>query len=65
METSLRPRPVYFNVYPDLSLSLRDSNLLKAASLNTKTHVYEFLSRSKTIVIIYRIHYKALSNLAP
>jgi len=65
MKTSLCHGPVYFNVYPDLSLSLTDPNLLEATSLIIKTYGYEFLPRSETIAIIYRIHYKALSTLAP
>ena len=59
METSLCHGSVYFNVYPDLCLSLTDPNLLEAASLNIKTHEYNFFLGSETIAIVYRIHYKA------
>ena len=65
METSFCHGRVYFNVYPNLSLSLTDPNLLKAASLNIMTHGYNFLPRYETIAGVYRIHYKGFSTLSP
>lgn len=65
MQTSLCHGPVYFNVYPNLSLSLTDVNLLEAITLNLKTFGYNFLPGSETIAIIYRVHFKILNTLAP
>ena len=56
---------VYFNVYPNLSLSLTDPNILEAATLNIKTHGYNFMPGSETIMIVFRIHHKILNTLAP
>ncbi|KAG9453331.1 hypothetical protein H6P81_006235 [Aristolochia fimbriata] len=64
METSLTNGPVYFNIYPDLALSMTDPHLLKALSLNLITHNYEFRSGSETIAIVYRIYYRVLNTLA-
>ncbi|KAG9446364.1 hypothetical protein H6P81_012492 [Aristolochia fimbriata] len=63
METSLTNGPVYFNIYPDLALSLTDPHLLKALSLNLRTHNYDFLPESETITVIYRIYYRVLNTL--
>ncbi|KAG9447876.1 hypothetical protein H6P81_014004 [Aristolochia fimbriata] len=64
METSLTNGPVYFNIYPDLALSMTDPHLLKALSLNLITHNYEFQRGSETIAIVYRIYYRVLNTLA-
>jgi len=55
MQTSLCHGPVYFNVYPNLSLSLTDPNILEAATLNLKTNGYNFMPGSETIAVIFRI----------
>ncbi|KAG9458873.1 hypothetical protein H6P81_003381 [Aristolochia fimbriata] len=64
METSLTNGPVYFNIYPDLALSMTDPHLRKALSLNLITHNYEFRQGSETIAIVYRIYYRVLNTLA-
>ncbi|KAG9450354.1 hypothetical protein H6P81_010319 [Aristolochia fimbriata] len=64
METSLTNGPVYFNIYPDLALSMTDPHLLKALGLNLITHNYEFRHGSETIAIVYRIYYRVLNTLA-
>ncbi|KAG9459142.1 hypothetical protein H6P81_003650 [Aristolochia fimbriata] len=63
METSLTNGHVYFNIYPDLALSLSDPHLLKALSLNLRTHNYDFMPESETITVIYRIYYRVLNTL--
>ena len=65
MQTSLCHGPVYFNIYPNLSLSLTDPNILEVATLNIKTHGCNFMSESETIAVIFRIHYKVLNTLVP
>lgn len=64
MQTSLCHSPIYFNVYPNLSLSLKDVNLLELLSLNLKTLVIILFLGSETIAIIYRVHFKVLNTLA-
>ena len=44
---------------------MTDPNILELATLNIKTHGYNFLLGSKLIAVIYRIHYKVLITLAP
>ncbi|KAG9458465.1 hypothetical protein H6P81_002973 [Aristolochia fimbriata] len=63
METNLINDPVYFNIYPDLALSMTDPHLLKSLSLNLMTHNYHFLPGSETIAIVYRIYYRVLNTL--
>ena len=65
VETSHSQGPVFFNVYPNLTLSLTDGDLCEVATLRLHTHVYNFLLGSETLAIIYRIHYKVMNTLAP
>ncbi|KAG5616069.1 hypothetical protein H5410_015893 [Solanum commersonii] len=57
--------PVYFNVQPNLQLSLTDSNILDALTLNVKTHGYNYAAGSELICLSYRIYYKLLATLNP
>lgn len=65
IQSSLAHGPVYFDVYPNLQLSLSDVNILDALTLNVKTHGYNYVSGSEVICICYRIYYKPLYTLNP
>ena len=43
VETSLCPAPVYFNVYPNLTLSLTDRHICESVQLKLLTKGYDFL----------------------
>ncbi|XP_068636033.1 uncharacterized protein [Aristolochia californica] len=53
VETSLSRGPVYFNVHPNLTLSLTDRNLLESLQLRILTQGYNFIPGTETIA---RIH---------
>ncbi|KAK9697743.1 hypothetical protein RND81_08G058200 [Saponaria officinalis] len=55
--------PVYFDVYPNLTLSLSDDNILDALTLNVKTHGYNYAQGYEVICICYRIYFKPLFTL--
>lgn len=65
METSLCHGPVYFNTFPNLSLSLTDINILEAVKLQLQLHCYNFLQGSETIAILFRIHFKIMNTFCP
>ena len=65
IETSLSHGPLYFNVYPNLTLSLSDRNIGETVNLRMLTKGYNFLSKSKTVTVIYRIYYKIMNMLTP
>ena len=65
IQSSLAHGPVYFNVYPNLQLSLSDANITEALTLNVKTHGYNYMPGSEVICICYRIYYKPLYTLNP
>lgn len=65
IQSSLAHGPVYFNVYPNLQLSLTDVNILDALTLNVKTHGYNYAPGSEVICVCYRIYYKSLHTLNP
>ena len=63
MHTSIYHRPIYFNVYPHLIISMTDSNILEAASLSLKIFEYIFFPGPETTVI-YRIYFMVFNTLA-
>ncbi|KAG5591078.1 hypothetical protein H5410_041592, partial [Solanum commersonii] len=46
IESTVAYGPVYFNAQPNLQLSLTDSNILDALTLNVKTHDYNYAADS-------------------
>lgn len=65
IETSLSHGPVYFNIYPNLSIALIDPNLSKVLELIILTNGYQYLPGSPSLSAIFRIHLKVLSTLNP
>ncbi|KAG5577738.1 hypothetical protein H5410_057872 [Solanum commersonii] len=65
IESTVAYDPVYFNVQPNLQLSLTDSNILDVLTLNVKTHGYNYAASSELICLSYRIYYKLLVTLNP
>ncbi|KAK2385518.1 hypothetical protein QL285_072748 [Trifolium repens] len=65
IETSLCHGPVYFDVSPNLSLSLTDKNLDDTLQLNIHTNGYNYKQGSEVIAVCYRVYYKVLNTLNP
>ncbi|GAV91444.1 LOW QUALITY PROTEIN: MP domain-containing protein, partial [Cephalotus follicularis] len=68
IETSLCNGPVYFDGYPDLTISLTDKNILETLKINIKLHVTRgvtMLPGSEIIAIIHYVHYKATNSICP
>lgn len=65
IQSSLAHGPVYFDVYPNLQLSLTDANITDALTLNVRTHGYNYNPGSEVICVYYRIYYKPLYTLNP
>ncbi|KAL8488701.1 hypothetical protein ACS0TY_024840 [Phlomoides rotata] len=51
IQSNLAHGPVYFDVYPNLCLSLSDINILEALPLNVKTHGYNYTPGTEVICI--------------
>ncbi|GAV84490.1 LOW QUALITY PROTEIN: MP domain-containing protein, partial [Cephalotus follicularis] len=64
IETSLNG-PIYFDGYPDLTISLTDKNILETLKINIKLHGYNMLPGSEIIAIIHHVHYKATNSICP
>ena len=62
VETSLSEGPISFEVYPDMTISLNDLNILESIVLEIKTHNYKMKQGSIPIALIYKIHYKAMNS---
>ncbi|KAL8518609.1 hypothetical protein ACS0TY_009818 [Phlomoides rotata] len=43
IQSSLALGPIYFDVYPYFSLSLSNSNICEALTLNVKNHGYNYI----------------------
>jgi hypothetical protein len=65
VEASLSNGPVYFNTFPDFSVSLSDTNIHKVLTLNLQTSGYDLEPGSENISVTYRVYYKAMTTLAP
>ncbi|GAV61083.1 LOW QUALITY PROTEIN: zf-CCHC domain-containing protein/MP domain-containing protein, partial [Cephalotus follicularis] len=65
IETSLCNGPVYFDGYPDLTISLTDKNILETLKINIKLHGYNILPGFEIIAIIHHVHYKATNSICP
>ena len=60
--TSLYDGPIYFNCYPDITLTLDDPNIVKALTLNIASSSYHMEEGSKHFALIYRIYYRLLGT---
>ena len=66
IQFSLFAGPIHFDVFPNMTLSLDDANMLKALSLNLLTAGYDMKEGSRPLAIIYRIYYRLMkTNLNP
>ena len=60
IESSLCSGPVSFDCYPNITISLKDKNILQSMLLQIKTHNYDMLEGSIHVALIFKIHYKAM-----
>ena len=65
MQTSLTCGTVYFDVKPNLAISLSDPNILHALTLYVKAQNYDYMPESEVICICYRIYYRVLDTMNP
>jgi hypothetical protein len=62
VETNLCNGLIYFDCFPNFTVSLKDRNILDTLTLNVKTSNYKIQIGSLVVAIIYRIQYKAMSS---
>ena len=65
IETSLSHGPVYFDIYPNLSVALCDANLSNVLELRVLTHGYNYKPGTPLFSVHSRIYIKALTTLNP
>ena len=65
IESSLCHGPVYFNCYPNFTVSLTDKNILDVLTLNIQTQLYNMKEGSENIQVGYRIYYKVMTTNCP
>jgi len=62
VETSLGQGPIYFNCYPNKTVSLMDRNILDSLFLNIHFHGLDMKKGSIPTALIYRIWYKVMNT---
>jgi hypothetical protein len=62
IQSSVYAGPVYFDVFPNMSVSLDDINFLKTLTLNIQTKGYDMEEGSRPLAIIYRIYYRLMKT---
>jgi hypothetical protein len=66
VEANMSQGPIWFNVNPDLTLSLDDDAPEKALTLRINTSRYHMIEGSRPLTLVYRIYYKLFkTNLNP
>ena len=64
MESNMAYDPIYFNCFPNLELScINDMSIHKALTLNVQTKGYDMDPKTKNILMVYRVYYKAMTTL--
>jgi hypothetical protein len=58
IEATMHDRPVYFDCYPDFTVSLIDPHILKVLTLSIRSQGYRILEGVQPLALIYRIYYK-------
>jgi hypothetical protein len=62
IQSSLFNGPIHFYVFPNLTISLDNINILKALTLNVLTSGYDMEEDNRPIAIIYRIYYRLMKT---
>ncbi|KAH9802585.1 hypothetical protein KPL71_001451 [Citrus sinensis] len=60
IESSLCKGHISFDCYPNITISLKDKNILKSMILQIKTHNYNMIEGSIPVALIFKISYKAM-----
>ena len=60
IESSLCSGLVSFDCYPNITISLKDRNILQSMILQIKTHNYNMFEGFIPVALIFKIHYKAM-----
>ena len=63
VESSLFKGPIYFNYNTNLTIKVKEKNILKALELEVKLHNLVMLLRSYPATILIRMYYKTLNTL--
>ncbi|KAH9718016.1 hypothetical protein KPL71_022055 [Citrus sinensis] len=60
IESSLCKGPISFDCYPNITISLKDKNILKSMILQIKTYNYHMIKGFIPVALIFKISYKAM-----
>ena len=61
-ESNICNGPIYFQAYPDYTISLFDKNILDVLTLNLQLKEIEIKEGSDPLVLIYRVYYKTMTT---
>ena len=60
IQTSLSCGPIYFDCFPNFTVSLHDPHIMKALTLNIKTQGTLMVQGTHQLALIYRVYYKCI-----
>ena len=60
IQTSLSCGPIYFDCFPNFTVSLHDPHIMKALTLNIKTQGTLMVQGTHQSALIYRVYYKCI-----
>ena len=64
IETSLAKGPIFFNCFPNRTISLKDRNIRDALYLQIQTKGLQMKPGSIPLALIYRIQYKVMNSIS-
>ncbi|KAK9998644.1 hypothetical protein SO802_018247 [Lithocarpus litseifolius] len=62
IETSLSNEPVHFECFPNFTVYLHDPHVMKALTINIKTHGTLMVQGTSQLALIYRVYYKCIKT---
>ena len=62
IQTSLSNGPIHFDCFPNFTVTLHDSHIRKALTLNIKTSGTLMVLEAKQLALIYRVYYKFIKT---
>ena len=61
VQSNLDNRPVYFNCYPNFTLSLNNPHILSALMLDLRSKNLNIKAETYSSVVIFRVYYKLMN----
>ena len=65
IELILSEGPIYFNRFPNFTVHLGDSNVIRSLMVDLKTHGFNMEEGSRNLALIYIVYCKVMNTISP